>query len=216
MRVQQHPRDVDRRLSQGWRRAVDQRQELIVARHQVGRAVGDHGRVRSVAIEDPIEGAEDRVELRIVEARLGIGRCVAGGEQHRVALAQWDLERLGEPHDHPATGERASALDKADVALRRSGAQGELELADTPALAPVAERVGDRCCLRVRRHRRIPSARGSGWRFPAGNCGGVASDASCGSGSSGPKAKNPRPRIEEHSDDDSNDRPGGALRRDVE
>jgi hypothetical protein len=106
-----------------------------------------------VSVEDPLERGPDGIELWIVEARFGIGGRVAGREEHRVARAQRHLQRLGQPHDHRASGQRPASLDEADVPLGGPGPQCELELADASALTPLPEYLGDAGAVRVRRHR---------------------------------------------------------------
>jgi hypothetical protein len=100
-----------------------------------------------VAVEHALEGRADRVETGVVNTGLGVGGRKPGGEQHRVAVSQGDLERLAEPDDHASARQRAPPLDEAHVPLGGAGAQSELELAHAPALAPFAQRVSQ--CRRV-------------------------------------------------------------------
>jgi len=58
-------------------------------------------------------------------------------------LPQRHVERLGEADHHLPSRNRAIALDEADVALRGSGVERELELADPTTPAPLLKRGGD-------------------------------------------------------------------------
>ena len=59
----------------------------------------------------------------------GVERREAGREEQVVALAERDLERTGQPHDHRAARLGPPRLDEAHVPRRRPGVPGEVELA---------------------------------------------------------------------------------------
>ena len=87
---------------------------------------------------------------------LAVGGRVAGGEQQVVAVAQRDLELLGEVDDHLAAGLRAAGLDEAQVTSGHAGLQGEIELAEAPAAAPVLQQRPERDGIGDRGHRGGP------------------------------------------------------------
>ena len=68
-------------------------------------------------------------------------RREAGGQQQRVAVAQRDLERVGEMQQHLPARSGTACLDEAQVARGDRGVERELELAE---LAPLAPRAQDR------------------------------------------------------------------------
>ncbi len=51
-----------------------------------------------------VKGVAYGAHLGGVEVALRLGGNVAGGEQQLVSLAQWDVELLGEVHDHLRAG----------------------------------------------------------------------------------------------------------------
>jgi hypothetical protein len=77
--------------------------------------------------------------LRRAEVGLAVERRVAGGEKERVALAQRDLQRLGQAQHHLAAGLGAARLHEAEVPRGDVRVQGEVELAHAPRRAPVTE-----------------------------------------------------------------------------
>ena len=164
--MKQKARDVDGRREQRGRGPVGHDGERGVRRDEIPATVDDHRRIGHVPCEHALERGADRREPRIVEARLRIGRRVAGGQQQRVALAQRHLERLGEADDHRSARQRPSALDEAHVALGGPGAQRQLELADPPPLPPAAQLVREASAL----HAALSSPSRAPTPFPAGNC----------------------------------------------
>ena len=91
----------------------------------------------------------DGLELVGVERPLPVRGRVAGREQERVALAERNVEMLREMEDELTARPRTPGLDEAQVASRHLGFDGEVELADAPALAPVRE-AGHRHAARTR------------------------------------------------------------------
>jgi hypothetical protein len=80
-------------------------------------AIGDHGRVRAVAGHDPLERLADRVERRIREVGLRVGRRIPGGQEERVALA---LGRRRRARARPAAGRRRRGV-RPDGAVAGAG-----------------------------------------------------------------------------------------------
>jgi hypothetical protein len=131
----------------------EQRDPRIGGR-QVPPAVDHHGRVRLVALEHAVERCADRRHLRLVDRPLGVGGREPGGQQQLVAVAQRDVELLGEVQDHLAARPRAAGLQEAEVAGGHAGLEREVELAQPAAPAPVLQQrspAGLRACSRCGR-----------------------------------------------------------------
>jgi hypothetical protein len=134
-RVQRDPVGVDRRHQQLRRHALGQHGERRVRGHQVAHPVDDDRRVRQVPGQHVVERGAHRGQRRVVPCGARVGGGEAGGEQQVVALAQRQLQRLGQPHHHRPPRRGPPALHEADVPLGRAGAHGELQLAQ-PAARP--------------------------------------------------------------------------------
>ena len=153
VRVHAEADHVDGRLEQVRRdTGREERQRGGVGGHEVPQPVDDHGGVRLVPGEDHVEGAAHRVHLRVVEGPLPVHRRVAGRHQQRVALAQRHVEVLGEVQHQLPARLRAARLHEAEVASRHGGLVGQVELAEPPALPPVAEEVAHAERRRDRAH----------------------------------------------------------------
>jgi hypothetical protein len=61
-----------------------------------------------------------------------------------VALAQRHFELLGETQDHLAAGERTAGFDEAEVPGGDLSIEGQLQLAEAAALAPLTQELADR------------------------------------------------------------------------
>ena len=72
-----------------------------------------------------------------------VRRCVPGRDEQRVAIAQRYVEMLGEVQDHLAARPRPARLHEAQVPGRHARRVRELELAEAPARAPVAQQLTD-------------------------------------------------------------------------
>ena len=68
---------------------------------------------------------------------------MANGEQELVSLPERDLKLLGNRQEHLATGLRATGLDEAQMTDRDPRVQCELELRQSPAPAPLAQKRPD-------------------------------------------------------------------------
>ena len=138
-------------------------------------AVDHDRRVWLVGAQEAVKHLPHRLHLVSVERPLGVQRRVAGGEQQAIALAQRDLEVLGEMKHHLATRPRPSGLEEADVARGDGRVQGEFELAEAAALSPGAKQLADRSGCGARRHA-VKLARSRGHRdYLAGNGAAAAS-----------------------------------------
>ena len=62
-----------------------------------------------------------------------------GGEEQRVALAQRELHRLRQPHDHAAARAGSTLLDEAHVPLRRARSHRQVQLAHPAGRAPATQ-----------------------------------------------------------------------------
>ena len=96
-----------------------------------------------MAAQDLVDGLADGLELVGVEGALPVRGCVAGREQERVALAQRNVEMLREMEHELAARAGATGFDEAQMASGHLRFDGEVELADAPALAPVTKQVTD-------------------------------------------------------------------------
>ena len=118
-------------LGQSVRRAEPAEQALRAAirPEHVPGPIHQHGRERLMLREHRGHRDLHALELRRVEPSDRIQGGVAGSQQDCVALAKWNLERLGKADDHLAARLRAACLDEADVPGRRRGRQRQIELA---------------------------------------------------------------------------------------
>ena len=92
-------------------------------------------------------------QLRGVQRGLGVDGGVAGGEQELVALAERQLELLGQAQDHLAARAGPAGLHEAQVPSGDLRLEREVELAQPAALAPPPQQLADRAlALRCARH----------------------------------------------------------------
>ena len=120
--------------------------ERVVRGHDVPPAVDDHRGERLVSAQDLVEGLPDGLELVGVERPFAVRRRVARREEQGVALAERDVEVVGEmQHQLPARS-RAAGLDEAQMAGGHLRLAGEVELAQAAALAPVTQQIADAGC----------------------------------------------------------------------
>ena len=75
------------------------------------------------------------------ERRLPVNVRAAAGFEQPVALAQRDVERLGEREERLPARLRAPGFDEADMARGESGVQREIELTDGARGSPVAKQL---------------------------------------------------------------------------
>jgi hypothetical protein len=141
--VQAQPQHVGRRREQLVGHALGQQRHAAVARHEVPRPVDDHGRVGLVGGEHEVQRPADGGHVGVVEAAPPVDRGEAGRQQQIVALAQRDLELLGEVQDHLAAGAGPPGLDEAQVTRGHARVAGQVQLAEPPAQPPVAQQFAD-------------------------------------------------------------------------
>ena len=119
---------------------------------QRDRAVrGDHApvaidgerRVWVVAFQHALQRVTHRLHVRFVQPALTVRRRVARGEQQLVAVAQRDVELLGEMDDHLGAGPCPAGLDEADMPGGHVRLEREVQLAQAPPLAPLAQQRPD-------------------------------------------------------------------------
>jgi hypothetical protein len=96
-----------------------------------------------VGREDPGERVPHRLHLGLVQGELLERGRVAGRRQEPVALAQGHLQAGRQVQDHVGAGTGAARLDKAQVAGGDPREQRQVELAEAPAAAPVAQQRSD-------------------------------------------------------------------------
>ena len=113
-------------------------------------SVEDHRRIGLVGPQKPVERLMHRCHLGFLERSLGVQRGVTGGEQQPVALAERDLEVLGQAQNHLAARPRSAGLEEAHVARGHVGLERKLELAEAAAPAPGAEELADGSAARAR------------------------------------------------------------------
>ena len=143
VRVQARAQDVHRRCEQVLGQARHQHPRAAVVRDERPAAVDGDGGVGVVAVEDELDRLVDGLHLGLVERALLVDGRVAGGEQEPVALAQRDLQLVGEVQHHVGARLRAARLDEAEVARGHPGLEGEVELAEAAPPAPVPQEGAD-------------------------------------------------------------------------
>jgi hypothetical protein len=77
------------------------------------------------------------------QRRLPVDVRVAARLEQAVALAQRNVERLGQRQQRLPARLRAAGLDEADVAAGEPGAERQIELAHAAGGAPVAKQLSD-------------------------------------------------------------------------
>jgi len=102
--MQGQPEHVDRRFEQLWRAISDEQFDRPVPVDHVPPAVDHDSGKRFMAAQYLLQGITNRADLRLVQAVLRIGRRVPAGKQQLVTLAEWHVELLGQPQDHPTGG----------------------------------------------------------------------------------------------------------------
>ena len=148
---------VDGRAQQGWIGAADKAADGGVGGNQRPVAVDGQRRVGLVAREHEVHRLARGLQRRVLQLALGEHGGKARGDQQHVALAQGDIELLGQVEHHLARGLRASGLEEAQVLGRDLGLEREVELAHAPPLAPFAQQVADGLGLGHRDHGRSAS-----------------------------------------------------------
>ena len=112
---------------------------MRVARQQVPVPVHRQRGVRLVALEDQLHRLTRGRKRRVVQRAFAVHRRVAGGHEQRVALAQRHVQPLGQAQHHLAAGSGAAGFHEAQVAGGNLGFLRQVELAQAPVLAPMAQ-----------------------------------------------------------------------------
>jgi len=145
-RVQGEAHHVDRRLQQRGIGALEQGLHRVIRGYEIPQTIDRERRIGLVALEHEIDRLPRDGERRIVELTLLEDGCVARSVQQHIALAQRDVELLGEPQQHLARRRRAAGLEEREMPRRYLGLEREIELAHAPALPPFAQVITDWSC----------------------------------------------------------------------
>src|SRR3989441_602712 len=116
--------------------------------------------------QDVVERAPRLREGGRIEAGRAVDRRVAGRREEIVAVAERDVERAGEQHDHLATRRGAPGLDEAQVTRGDAGLDREVELAHAAARAPLAQEPAEPALLDRLLHGADSSIFALGWTLP--------------------------------------------------
>ena len=100
--------------------------------------------IRLVRRQEAIDGLAHRLHLGRGEVGRVKRRREPAGDEEPVAIAQGDVELVGEVEHHLPARPRAAGLDEAEMARGDAGRVGEIELAQAPTGAPVSEELADR------------------------------------------------------------------------
>ena len=141
--VQAQPEHVRRRGKQVRGDWLSQHPDRRIAIKKFPPAVDHHSGIGLVPGQHAAQGGADHGQFRAVERVLGVGRGVAAGQQQRVAVAQGDVEVLGQAQDHRAGRPGPAGLHKAQVACRDFGLDGQVKLA-APGAAGATRGAGHR------------------------------------------------------------------------
>ncbi len=123
--------------------AFVQLRQRAVRRHDLPMPVDCKSRIGLVALQHQIDGAAHGRQRRVVERAFDEHRCVSGSHEQNVALAHRNLQLFGEMQNHLAARRRSTRLHKTQMARRDVRFTGEVELAQTPALSPIAQVMAD-------------------------------------------------------------------------
>ena len=91
-----------------------------------------------MGLEQLFDGLAGWSQRRVAQFVLAVQRGETGGAEQAIALAQGNLQLLGEMQQHLAAGLGASGFDEAQVAGGYLCLAGEVELAQAAPLAPLA------------------------------------------------------------------------------
>jgi len=92
----------------------------LIAHQAIGEAIEHHGGVRRMAIEDELQDRPHARHLVGGQRRLAEHAREAAGFQQPIALAQRQIERLGQHQQRVAARLRAAGLDEAHVLRRKT------------------------------------------------------------------------------------------------
>jgi len=151
--MQAEPQHVDRRREQRRIGAGDQRRDRAVRGDHAPVTVDGKRGKRLVRSQDTVERGAHWLKLGRVELVLTEHGRVTRGQQQGVALSQRHLEAFGQVQDHVGAGSGAAGLDEAQVTRGHARFHGEIELAESATVAPVAQQRPDSRSAGDRRHR---------------------------------------------------------------
>jgi hypothetical protein len=137
IRVQRDPERVRGRRAKLGRDLAIQVEDTSVRGDHVPVTVDDYGWIGLVCGQEPVQCFPHGRHLALVERPLAEDGGKAGRQEQAVAVAQWDVEAVGEVKDHLAARLRPSRLDEAEMPRRDCRSQGELELAEVAPLPPL-------------------------------------------------------------------------------
>ncbi len=121
-----------------------------IGHYQIPMAVENQRRIGVVALQHHLQNAPRRRQIGILEAALAVMRCIAGGVQEHVALAERQFERFGQTQHHRPARLRAPRFDKADMARRNAGLERQRQLAHAMQPARLLNRPAKGCvCHRL-------------------------------------------------------------------
>ena len=95
-------RELYGRLEQAFRHALDQSRNHAICSDHVPAPVDRQRRERLVRAKQALDGRAHMRHRRMVESALDERRRIAGGQQQRVALAQGDVQPIGQMQHHLA------------------------------------------------------------------------------------------------------------------
>jgi len=119
-----------------------------VAHDHVPQRVDDERRIRLLLAQDELQRAPNGLELGCVELAGAVQRCVAGGEQEQIPIAERNVEHGAEPLDHRPARPRAPRLEKAQMTDGHLGVGGQRELVHPACLTPLPEQAPEDVRLR--------------------------------------------------------------------
>jgi hypothetical protein len=143
LRMQGDAQHVGRRGQQVLGHAGGQQRDAGVAGQQLPVAVDDDRGVRLDPGQHLLDRLAHRFHVGVLQGALLVDGGVAGGQQQLVALAQRDLQLLGQGQQHLRAGARAAGLHEAEVPRGHPHLEGEVHLAQAPSPAPVAQQRAD-------------------------------------------------------------------------
>ncbi len=134
---------VQRRAEELDRQTRDERARGPVREHDVPVPVDHEAWVGVVRVEQALDRRVHHRHRRVGERRLAVARRVSGGKEHRVPLAERDIEALGEGDHQLGARLRATGLDEAQVARRDPDLEREVELGPVTSSSPLAHERAD-------------------------------------------------------------------------
>src|SRR5215471_4394306 len=95
--------------------------------------------MRFMLLQHPVDRAGNDRHLRGIHALLAVKRSVPRCQQQNIPLSEGNVQCLGNDGKKIAAGSAPPALDKAEMTLRDSRIEREIELAFAALLSPVAQ-----------------------------------------------------------------------------